>query len=118
RRPNQSITVAFDQEVQRLYDEWDTLGRKVTHGTDAPAGELAGYVRAVAAVGRTLESTPRPLPYRTLASVADVTTGDPEQMLRILRDLDPADPVTALDEVRPRLDKAAAWVSIYMPAEQ
>jgi lysyl-tRNA synthetase class 1 len=65
-----------------------------------------------------LESTPRPLPYRTLASVADVTTGDPAQMLRILRDLDPEDPVTSLEEVRPRLDKAAAWVATYVPAEQ
>jgi lysyl-tRNA synthetase class 1 len=83
-----------------------------------PAGEVAGYARAVGTAARVLESTPRPLPYRTLASVADVTTGDPAQMLRILRDLDPADPVTSLEEVRPRLDKAAAWVATYVPAEQ
>ena len=25
RRPNQSFKIAFDQEIQRLYDEWDTL---------------------------------------------------------------------------------------------
>jgi lysyl-tRNA synthetase class 1 len=121
RRPNQSITVAFDQEVQRLYDEWDALARKVAQGrpaSDVPAGEVAGYARAVGAAGRTLESTPRALPYRTLASVADVTTGDPAQMLRILRDLDPADPVTSLEEVRPRLDRAAAWVATYVPGEQ
>ena len=67
---------------------------------------------------RTLESTPRPLPYRTLASVADVTTGDAGQTLRILRDLDPADPVTSLDEVRPRLDRAARWVATYLPEDQ
>jgi lysyl-tRNA synthetase, class I len=118
RRPNQSITVAFDQEVQRLYDEWDALSRRIAQGTDVPAGEVAGYARSVGTARRTLESTPHPLPYRTLASVADVTTGDPDQMLRILRDLDPADPVTSLDEVRPRLDRAATWVSTYLPPDQ
>ena len=25
RRPNQSFKIAFDQEIQRLYDEWDAL---------------------------------------------------------------------------------------------
>jgi lysyl-tRNA synthetase, class I len=122
RRPNQSITVAFDQEVQRLYDEWDALARRVATaasvGTDVPAGEVAGYARSVGTATKPLESTPRPVPYRTLASVADVTTGDPGQMLRILRDLDPEDPVTSLDEVRPRLDKAAAWVATYLPGDQ
>jgi lysyl-tRNA synthetase class 1 len=79
---------------------------------------VAGYARAVGTATRVLESTPRPLPYRTLASVADVTTGDPDQMLRILRDLDPADPVRSLDEVRPRLDRAAHWVATQLPEDQ
>jgi lysyl-tRNA synthetase, class I len=118
RRPNQSITVAFDQEVQRLYDEWDALARRIRQGADVPAGEVAGYARSAATATLPLESTPHPLPYRTLASAADVTTGDPQQMLRILRDLDPADPVETLDEVRPRLDRAATWVSTYLPADQ
>jgi len=118
RRPNQSITVAFDQEVQRLYDEWDALSRRITQGADVPAGEVAGYARSVGTATRVLESTPHPLPYRTLASAADVSTGDPDQMLRILGDLDPADPVRSLEEVRPRLDRAATWVSTYLPADQ
>ena len=36
RKPQQSFTVAFDQEIYRLYDEWDALGRKVAAGTVAP----------------------------------------------------------------------------------
>jgi lysyl-tRNA synthetase class 1 len=118
RRPNQSITVAFDQEVQRLYDEWDALTRRIADASPVPAGEVAGYARAVGTATHTLESTPRPLPYRTLASVADITTGDPVQTLRILRDLDPADPVQSLDEVRPRLDRAAHWVATQLPEDQ
>ena len=111
RRPNQAITVAFDQEVQRLYDEWDALSRKHRAGAELPAGDVAGYSRAAPAPRPAPWRRPRTRsPYRTLASVADVTTGDPAQTLRILRDSDPADPVTTLDEVRPRLDRAATWV--------
>ncbi|MCM1977026.1 lysine--tRNA ligase, partial [Streptomyces sp. G1] len=32
RRPNQSFKIAFDQEIQRLYDEWDKLDAKVADG--------------------------------------------------------------------------------------
>jgi lysyl-tRNA synthetase class 1 len=60
-----------------------------------------------------------PLPYRTLASIVDITTGDEAQVLRILRDLDPENhPVDRLDEVRPRLDCARAWVMTQMSADQ
>ncbi|RKN41857.1 lysine--tRNA ligase [Streptomyces hoynatensis] len=118
RRPGQAFKIAFDGELQRLYDEWDALGRKVAAGTAQPA-DLAAHRRATgtAAAGE-LPDTPRRLPFRTLASVVDITTGDEEQMLRILGDLDPAQPVASLDETRPRLDKAARWVATQMPAEQ
>jgi lysyl-tRNA synthetase class 1 len=49
--------------------------------------------------------------------VADITAGDQTQILRILRDLTPADPIATLDEVRPRLDCAQAWVAEYVPPE-
>ncbi|MFI5663441.1 lysine--tRNA ligase [Streptomyces sp. NPDC051684] len=116
RRPNQSFKIAFDQEIQRLYDEWDKLNAKVADGTVLPA-DAAAHSRAVGVAGRELPRTPRPLPYRTLASVADVTAGDEEQTQRILSELDPANPVTDLDTVRPRLDKAEAWITKYVPAE-
>ncbi|MGC5412877.1 lysine--tRNA ligase, partial [Streptomyces sp. DT225] len=62
-------------------------------------------------------STPRPLPYRTLASVADITAGAEDQTLRILSELDPANPLTSLDEARPRLDRAENWITTQVPAE-
>jgi lysyl-tRNA synthetase class 1 len=117
RRPNQSFKVAFDQEIQRLYDEWDALGRRVADGTAAP-GDAAAYRRAVGTTAGPLPTTPHPLPYRTLASVVDITTGHAEQTLRILRDLDPLHPVTSLDETRPRLDRAQRWVTTQVPADQ
>jgi lysyl-tRNA synthetase class 1 len=116
RRPNQSFKIAFDQEIQRLYDEWDKLSAKVADGS-ALAADAAAHSRAVGTAAGELPRTERPLPYRTLASVADITAGDAEQTLRILSELDPEDPVTDLATVRPRLDKAEAWISTHLPAE-
>ncbi|MCM2578288.1 lysine--tRNA ligase [Streptomyces meridianus] len=117
RRPNQSFKIAFDQEIQRLYDEWDALGRKIADGTALPADQAA-HSRAVRTAAVELPRTPRPLPYRTLASVVDITTGHDEQTLRILRDLDPSDPIRSLDEARPRLDRAENWITTQVPADQ
>ncbi|MDX3697515.1 lysine--tRNA ligase [Streptomyces europaeiscabiei] len=117
RRPNQSFKIAFDQEIQRLYDEWDKLDAKVADGSALPA-DVAAHSRAVRTAVGELPRTPRPMSYRTLASVADITAGAEAQTLRILSELDPTDPLSALDEVRPRLDKAEAWINTQVPAEQ
>ncbi|MFI6645828.1 lysine--tRNA ligase [Streptomyces sp. NPDC050504] len=117
RRPNQSFKIAFDQEIQRLYDEWDKLEAKVVDGTVLPA-DAAAYARAAGTAAGELPRTERPLPYRTLASVADITAGAEDQTLRILTELDPDNPVTDLDTVRPRLDRAENWISTQVPADQ
>ncbi len=116
RKPNQSFKIAFDQEIQRLYDEWDSLVRKVADGSVLPA-DAAAYSRAVGTAAGELPRTPRPLSYRTLASVVDITAGHDEQTLRILSELDPENPLTSLDEVRPRLDRAENWITTQVPAE-
>jgi lysyl-tRNA synthetase class 1 len=111
RRPNQAIKVAFDQEIHRLYDEWDALERKVEAGT-AGGVETTGHVRAVTTAEHELPRTPQPVAYRTLTSVVDVTAGDPAQLERILAGLG-----ATLDGARPRLDRATHWVEGYMPDE-
>jgi len=117
RRPEQSITLAFDAEVGRIYDEWDALSRRVAAGQADP-GVRAVFARASGPAEGPLPVTPRPLPFRTLASIADITAGDQAQLLRILRDLTGTDPVASLNEVRPRLDCAAAWVAGYVRPEE
>jgi lysyl-tRNA synthetase, class I len=118
RRPEQAITLAFDAEVGRVYDEWDALTRRVANG-EADAASAAIFARASGTSDGPLPVTPRPLPFRTLASVADITAGDQAQILRILRDLTEPDPVATLAEVRPRLDCAHAWVAEYVePADR
>ncbi|MEJ8658982.1 lysine--tRNA ligase [Streptomyces sp. MS1.AVA.4] len=116
RRPNQSFKIAFDQEIQRLYDEWDKLESKVADGSVLPA-DAAAHSRAVRTAAGELPRTPRPLPYRTLASVVDITAGHDEQTLRILSELDPANPLSSLDEARPRLDRADNWITTQVPAD-
>ncbi|MET9430356.1 lysine--tRNA ligase [Streptomyces sp. NPDC003036] len=117
RKPNQAFKIAFDQEIQRLYDEWDKLEAKVADGSVLPA-DAAAHSRAVRTAAGELPRTPRPLPYRTLASVVDITAGHDEQTLRILSELDPSRPLASLDEVRPRLDRAENWISTQVPADQ
>ncbi len=115
RRPEQSITLAFGQEVGRVYDEWDALTRKVADGkADVPAAAI--YARSAGTADGPLPVTPRPLPFRTLASVADITAGDESQIFRILQDVTSGDPIATLGEVRPRLDCAQAWVTGYVAA--
>jgi lysyl-tRNA synthetase class 1 len=118
RRPEQSFTIAFNAEVGRTYDEWDKLTPAIADGSAAPAS-VAAYGRAAGTAEGLLPATPRPLQFRTLASVADITAGDEAQILRILRDATVPEPIATLDEVRPRLDCAQAWVTGYMdPADR
>jgi lysyl-tRNA synthetase class 1 len=117
RKPAQSFNIAFDQEIHRLYDEWDALSRKVEAGSALPS-DLAAYGRATRTAAGDLPTTPRPLPYRTLASVVDITTGQDEQTLRILSDLDPAHPLVSLDGARPRLTCAETWVETQLSPDQ
>ena len=116
KRPEQAITLAFNAEVSRVYDEWDALSRRVADGK-ADAASAAVYARSAGTSAGLLPVTPRPMPFRTLASVADITAGEATQILRILRDLTPEDPIATLAEVRPRLDCAQAWVTEYVPPE-
>ncbi len=107
RRPNQSFTVAFDNEIHRLYDEWDALASRVTAGTEQTR-ESAVHSRSIRTAVSELPHTPVPINYRALCSILDITGGNEDQMLRILSAMDPE--VTSLDDVRPRLEKAATWV--------
>jgi lysyl-tRNA synthetase class 1 len=116
KRPRQAFTIAFDQEVVRLYDEWDAAGTRLAGGSATPS-QQAAYLRSVATAGGPLEETPRPLSFGTLAAIQDITSCNDEQTLRIVRQLAPDEPVGSLDELRPRLSCARAWVAGHMPAE-
>lgn len=117
RRPNQSFKVAFDQEIHRLYDEWDAFAQRIATAT-ASTGEVASYQRSTQTTLARLPLTRRAVPYRTLASVVDITTGNDEQLLRILQQIDPDSADASLAEYQPRLACAKAWVDTHLPADQ
>jgi lysyl-tRNA synthetase class 1 len=117
RRPNQSFQISFGQENQKLYAEWDALTSRVASGTATPA-DASAHRRAVETAVGVLPSTPHPMPFGTLASIVDVTTGNPDQTLRIVRDLDPDDPVSSLSELQPRLDCAQHWITTQVPESE
>lgn len=115
RRMNQSFDVAFGSELQRLYDEWDALARKVESGTAGDA-EVAARVRSIGTADGPLPVTPHPMSFRTLASLVDLSTGDAAQLLRLVQQVDPE--ATSLDVLQPRLNRVETWVATQMPPEE
>lgn len=113
RQPKQTFDIDFGQEVVRLYDEWDALGRKAADPAKRDLQVLA-WERASA----TQSSGPLPaprvvVPFRMLASVADVTAGSAEQISRIVSHLGHAHDSVA--DLEPRLSRAIAWTAEFVP---
>jgi lysyl-tRNA synthetase class 1 len=116
RQPRQTFDIDFGQEVVRLYDEWDALARKAADPARRDVQVLA-YERAAA----TATSGPLPtpavvVPFRMLASVADVTAGSAEQISRIVSHLGHAH--DSVDDLEPRLSRAVAWTAEFVPESE
>ena len=77
RRPNQSFKIAFDQEIQRLYDEWDALAAQDRRRVAAcpPARSPATPAPSAPPPASCSDPAPAALPHARL--VADITTGRP-----------------------------------------
>lgn len=58
------------------------------------------------------------MPWRLLSSVVDITLGDPEQLLRVLRSVDAASRDITLADVEPRLSLARRWIADHVPAAE
>ena len=115
RQPRQAFNVDFGQEVLRLYDEWDALTRKAADPAKRDAAVLA-WERASAteAAGR-LPVPPVVVPFRMLSSVADVTAGSREIVSQTVGKVGYAH--ASVDDLEPRLSKAATWMSEYVDPE-
>jgi lysyl-tRNA synthetase class 1 len=114
RQPKQAFNIDFGPEVVRLYDEWDALTKKAADPERRDAQVLA-YERAVATAAAG--PLPRPavtVPFRLLSSVADVTAGSHELISRVVTESGYAH--DRVDDLEPRLSKAATWMTAYVPA--
>jgi lysyl-tRNA synthetase class 1 len=107
--------------VQRLYDEWDRLVGDVGR-PDASPDDIAIHHEAIASSAGDVTCTARPVSFRLLASVADLTQGQPGQIARIVGahlgvDVT-GDPSALLQSLQPRLDCAIHYATELVPEAQ
>jgi lysyl-tRNA synthetase class 1 len=116
RQPRQTFDIDFGPEVVRLYDEWDALGRKAAD-PDRRDLQVLAYERAAAtASSGALPAPAVVVPFRTLASVADVTAGSAEQISRIVSHMGHAH--DSVDDLEPRLSRAINWTAEFVPESE
>jgi lysyl-tRNA synthetase, class I len=111
RQPRQAFNIDFGPEVVRLYDEWDALGRKAETKRDVA---VLAFERAAATASAGTLPTPRVVvPFRTLASVADVTAGSAELISRVIGRV--GHEHSSVDDLEPRLSRAIHWTTEFVP---
>ena len=107
--------------LQRLYDEWDRLVGDVARPQASP-DDIAVHHEAIASSAGDVTCTERPVSFRLLASVADLTQGQPGQIARIVGahlGVEVADdPADFLRRLQPRLDCAIHYATELVPEEQ
>ncbi len=118
RLPGQSFAIDLTaRAIQRLYDEWDRLESRVASG-EAAADEIAVHRQSVESSAGPVQRTARPVSFRLLASVADITQGNREQIARIVSaHLDGSAPAPdlLLAELEPRLSCAIRFANEVVP---
>jgi len=121
RLPSQSFAIDLSPKgVQRLYDEWDRLAADV-QGADPDPAAVGIYRESTESSAGPVQRTQRPVSFRLLASVADITQGDLTQMARIVsahvgETVD--DPNAWLADLQPRLNCAIRYATELVPEEQ
>jgi lysyl-tRNA synthetase class 1 len=123
RLPAQSFAIDLSPKgVQRLYDEWDRLAADA-HGPDPDPAGVAIYRESTESSAGPVQRTRRPVSFRLLASVADITQGDLTQIARIVsahlgETLDDSDREAFLADLQPRLDCAIRYATELVPEQQ
>ncbi|MCD4524174.1 lysine--tRNA ligase [Nocardioides sp. cx-173] len=115
RQPRQVFTIDFGPEVVRLYDEWDALARKAADPAKRDGAVLAFERASATAAAGTLPTSPVPVPFRLLSSVADVTAGSASLISTTVGRL--GYPHESVSDLEPRLSKAMTWIREFVPAE-
>lgn len=116
RQPKQAFTVDFGAEVVRLYDEWDSLGRKAADPAKRDAQVLAWERASATAAAGTLPTPEVVVPFRLLSSVADVTAGSAELISRVVSSS--GHPHDSVAQLEPRLGKAMTWTRDFVPESE
>lgn len=125
RAPSQSFTIDLSpRAVQRLYDEWDQFGERADGAGASPVDKHLREVCLRTSTG-VVDYSRRPVSFRLLSSVADITQANTEQIDRLVRqhitDAD-ADALPGHDallkELEPRLTCAINYATRLLPPEE
>jgi lysyl-tRNA synthetase, class I len=115
RAPKQAFNVDFGAEVVRLYDEWDSLGKKAANPDKRDAQVLAFERASSTTSAGTLPTPAVVVPFKLLSSVADVTAGSADLISRIVGDV--GHEHASVADLEPRLGKAMTWMADFVPEE-
>ena len=115
RLPNQGFAIDLKPGgVQRLYDEWDGFVARAT-GPAPDVAEAVMHRHATRTTAGDVETSRRPVSFRLLSSVADLTQANREQIGRIVASH--LDEEVDLDELEPRLTCAINFATEHVEPE-
>ncbi|MGH2364163.1 MAG: lysine--tRNA ligase [Chloroflexota bacterium] len=120
RQPAQQFDINFGHEVWRLYDEWDAFVNRVRAGSGSEVDTYTYSMCLETSAGR-IEQSEIPVPFRVMASSADITQGNRQQLLRIVNAhlQTPWDSDEQLERnIEPRLSCAINWAVLYQPEDE
>lgn len=119
RLPGTKFNVDFGADIWRQYDELDALSRKVAEAKATPA-EAQILERCHRTSVGEIERPALPVAFRLLWTVADMTAGNREQILRIVHaHLDEPPALDTLEAaIQPRLGCAMGWVENCLPDDE
>ncbi|WP_280411350.1 lysine--tRNA ligase [Nocardia asiatica] len=125
RLPSNSFTIDMaPSAVLRLYDEWDRFSARAVAGDASPV-ETHLHQMSVRTSAGPVETSARPVSFRLLSSIADITAGNAEQIERLVRQQltadgagDLPDDAALLAELEPRLDNAIHYAKSLPEADR
>jgi lysyl-tRNA synthetase class 1 len=114
-----SFNINFDDQIFRIYDEWDRLMQRVKDGK-ADENEKFIFNTCTRVGDKEVPHSKFTVPFRLLASTYDITQGNREEIFRILNHHieSPYFMEELFSKIGMRLKCAANWVEKFLPIEE
>lgn len=107
-----SFKISFDDQIMRLYDEWDRLVKKNDEGK-AKEAEAFIFEHSTKTTKEAIQYSTNPIPFRVLASAYEITKEDRAGFTRIV--LETVGEQELDGDIR--IDLAKGWVDEFLPEE-
>jgi len=117
RAPKKEFSIDFGSEIWRTYDEYDRLVARQGTEKVRPNDAHELYHSQITSMGPLPVPDVR-VPFRVIASAADMTNGNVDQIMRVVRDHLEDPPDDLADRIQPRLDCALGWAMHCLPEDE